>query len=665
MSGVALGLRVKSMFALVVACALAFLPAAFVGWSFLDGVRNHFGEAYARNFTELNLQKILAPVTRDLALAIRFAGSEVSREFLLEEDDPAKRALFFREAEGYRQDFSSHSYFFVSAASGNYYFNGDGQAQDDRARYVLDPSAEKDAWFFNTMADEAVYNINVNPDVELGTTRVWLNAVVTDGDRRIGLGGTGLDLGGFINAFVTTEEPGVTPIIVDESGSIQAHPDASLIAFGSTAGIRASEADGLNALVSDERGREKVRAAMALAVQSPGAVQVLQVALDGREQLLALAYAPELRWHVMTAVDLNVANVLESGWVKAVLTAVAILALLLVALSGWMVDRMVLQPLRRLRESATQIARGRYDVSLPKAGSDEIGDLSRAFGSMAEQVRKHTENLESQVRERTAELERSNQELEQINQQIRSSIDYASMIQRATLPDRQIVREFGDRHFILWRPRDVVGGDFYVFFQEGARSLIGVVDCAGHGVPGALMTMLARAAIDHAIEREGMTSPAAILRSTDDAMRGMLADFELSQAIATNMDAGLVFIDRDARILRFAGARISLCWSNGEDYGEAPGHRRAIGDRRRGEYADAELEFTQDATYYMATDGLFDQAGGERGFGFGGNRFTELLRSCAHLPMTEQAVAIEEALEQYRGALPQRDDITLLSFRLN
>lgn len=652
------------MLALVLACVLALIPAGLAAWQLLDGVRKHFGEAYARNFTQLNRQKILAPVARDLALSTRLAGSELTRQWLLDENNADNKAMFFREAEGYRQDFSSGSYFLISALSRNYYFNEAGQPNSDVPRYTLESGAGKDAWFFNTMGGTEVYNINVNPDLELGTTRVWLNVVVSDGERRIGLAGTGLDLGEFIRDFISTDEPGVTPIILDEAGDIQAHPDERLIAFGSAAGISADASRGLGELLADDSQRAAMSEAMARSVAEPDSVHILRVSLDGREQLLATTYIPELRWHVATAVDLSVAEVIDSGWVKTVLIAIALVVALLLAMSGYAVDRLVLQPLRKLRQSATEISQGRFDVSLPPAGGDEIGDLSRAFGSMADKIRRHTEDLEGEVRDRTSELEKSNREMEVAHRQIRASIDYASLIQRAILPDRKMSQALGDDHFILWRPRDVVGGDFYIFRAEGSRYFIGVVDCAGHGVPGALMTMLARAAIDHAVEQEGMSSPAAILQRTDEAMRGMLQDFALPRAIATNMDAGIVCIDREARTMRFSGAKISLYWSDGEQYGEVRGNRRALGDRRRGEYSDTELSLSPHTTCYLATDGFLDQAGGERGFGFGNTRFAELLRSTASLPMAEQAAAIDRALEQYRGEFPQRDDITILSFRL-
>ena len=131
------------------------------------------------------------------------------------------------------------------------------------------------------------------------------------------------------------------------------------------------------------------------------------------------------------------------------------------------------------------------------------------------------------------------------------------------------------------------------------------------------------------------------------------------------MDVGLAYVERGARRLRYAGARISLYWSDGREVGEIKGTRRAIGDRRVGEYADREIELRPGVTYYLATDGFLDQAGGELGYGFGNTRFARLLQEHARLPMAEQAGALDDALTRYRGGLPQRDDVTILSFRFD
>lgn len=211
----------------------------------------------------------------------------------------------------------------------------------------------------------------------------------------------------------------------------------------------------------------------------------------------------------------------------------------------------------------------------------------------------------------------------------------------------------------------MVGGDFYVYREQADGYLIGVVDCAGHGVPGALMTMLARAAIDHAIEAVGSRDPAAILDETDQAMRSMLSQEQIPQALATNMDAGLVWVDRRRGQLAFAGAKISLYASDGEEVQELKGARRAIGDKRRGDYHNIEVPLAPGWTFYLSTDGFLDQAGGEHGFGFGSRRFADMLRDHARQPLPEQAEAFVATLAEYQGEHPQRDDITILSFRFD
>ncbi|WP_281174784.1 biofilm regulation protein phosphatase SiaA [Simplicispira psychrophila] len=658
------GLRAKSMLALALACLLALLPAVLIGWQVLDGVRNYFGESYARNYTQLKRQSILAPVARELALSLRLADSVVTRQWLLDEGNPAKKALFFEEAEGYRKDFRDHAYFLVSAGSQYFYFNDNAKPFSSEPRYTLNLSQEKDAWFASTLNQtESDHNINVNHDVELQTTKVWFNVIVRSGERKIGVAGAGLDLSGFLKDFITTSDPGVTPLILTAAGAIQAHPNRQLIATN-TAVQRADLAQTLAGQLPAGVQRDALAAAMAQAVAQPGEVSSFQATLDGKAQLLALSYIPQLQWHIVTAVDLKAAQVIDQGWLRTVIAALVVVLGVLLLVFGYAVEKLVLNPVRKLQRSASAMAQGDFSVSLPPASQDELGDLSRAFGIMASQIRSNTEQLEHKVQARTLDLEEANRDMQRAHQQINDSIDYASLIQQATLPSQQLMQVLGAQQFVLWRPRDVVGGDFYVFRTEGPRYLLGVVDCAGHGVPGALMTMLARSALDHAMAHIGITAPAALLSHTDATMRAMLQHSELPRAIATSMDVGLACVDREARTLCYAGAKISLYWSDGQTVHEVKGGRRALGDRRQGNYTDTQVEILSGATYYLTTDGFLDQAGGEQGYGFGDTRFAQLLLQHARLPMEQQASALDQVLETYRGDYPQRDDITLLSFRI-
>ncbi|WP_019569914.1 biofilm regulation protein phosphatase SiaA [Thioalkalivibrio sp. ALE11] len=657
------GLRAKSVLALVLACLVALLPLSLLGWQVVDNVRGHFGEAYAVNITQLNAQNILAPVSRELALSRRLADSVLAEDWLRDEDDGELRERFFREAQRYKDDFRDGNYFLISADSRRYYTNDGDTDYSESARYTLDPDNPDDDWFFATMAQEESFNINVNPDEELEVTRVWINVLVEDDEgERLGLAGTGLDLDRFLEQFLSIPEAGVTPMILDRAGAIQAHPDPEQIAFGS-----AAREAGLDETLPRRLGGEQeeaLRGAMDRAEAAPGEVELKRVSLEEGERLLALTFVEELDWHVVSAVDLQVARVVEGPWFRLAVVALVLTLGVLMLAFAYGVDRVILRPLRQLSHSARAMADGDYAVSLPSPGRDEVGDLTRAFDSMATQIRHHTEELEDKVSQRTRELEDANRAMAATQKKINDSIDYAGLIQRALLPDSQLRNTLGQDHFVLWHPRDGVGGDFYLFRAEEGRYLIGVVDCAGHGVPGALMTMLARAAFDDAMNRRGLDSPAGLLHHADDVLREMVRQSEMPSSVATNLDAGLVLVEPREGRLRFAGARIGLYWSDGDAVEELGGGRRALCDRRKGEYEDQEVVTAPGRTWYMVTDGYLDQAGGELGFGFGNERFAELLQRHAGLPMAEQARAIEAALSEYQGEYQQRDDITVLAFRV-
>jgi serine phosphatase RsbU (regulator of sigma subunit) len=326
------------------------------------------------------------------------------------------------------------------------------------------------------------------------------------------------------------------------------------------------------------------------------------------------------------------------------------------AISSVIVSQRVIRPLRRLvREShAIAVDEGTDGSLLRVVGTDEVARLADAFNGVLHRQRQAFEQLDL-----------ANQRLRDVNKQVDDSIRYAALLQRSILPDRQLTERFGSDHFVLWQPRDTVGGDYYVFHDDGNRCLAGVADCAGHGVPGAMMTMLARAGIDRFIQQLGIDSPAAVLQATNAGMHLVLSEAQLSRALATSMDVGLVLLDFDAEVLRFAGAKISLYWSDGETVEMVKGDNRSLWDRRTGVYQDHEMPLRRGFTYYMATDGVFDQAGGDHGFGLGTERFCQWLLDHASKPLAEQHDAFTRSISDFRGEHPQRDDITMFSFRVS
>ncbi|WP_445003288.1 biofilm regulation protein phosphatase SiaA [Halomonas mongoliensis] len=658
-----LGLRGKSVVTLLLACLLALIPAGLIGWKAVDDIHRHFAQAYAENYTLLQMQRIVAPVSRELALSRRFADSVVTREWLNHREDETYRARFHEESEGFRRQLASQAYFIVDHATGAYFFNDGGLAQDAGPTYHLSPDEPGDAWYFDLMASSASYNINVNVDRTLQQAMIWINVKVMENGEALGLAGGSIDLSDFLDRFMRQAPAGLLPMVVDRQGAIQVHPDIAQIAWSSfNTPLEAEENQRLQHLVGDA-DRTEVTRALQEAVRRPGTIHHLEVDFEGRPKLLTLGYIPELQWLLVSALDTGTAQLLESRWLWTLAVALTLILGTLLLAFAYATDRLILAPLNRLKASAQAIAGGDYRSRLPTERGDEIGALSQAFSRMASQVERYTRDLEGQVRERTQALEAAHAKVATAHQQLGDSIQYASIIQRAILPDRPLNQHLSHRYGVLWKPRDTVGGDFYVFHASGRGYLLGVVDCAGHGVPGAMMTMLARALIDQAIARHGADDPAALLADIDRHGRELLPADHLPSSIATNMDLGLVWAEPDRKRLTFAGAKIDLYASDGDTLTRLKANKRAIGHRRPGEYVNQTLAMTPGASYYLCSDGFLDQAGGSHGFGFGNPRFEALIKAQASRPLAEQMRAFEAALQAYRGTLPQRDDITLLAFR--
>lgn len=367
--------------------------------------------------------------------------------------------------------------------------------------------------------------------------------------------------------------------------------------------------------------------------------------------------------------------------------ALGVLAsMLLTIMLGMRLSFRVLRPIKELAKVTDNVTHKKdYSIRVEKGRQDEIGQLIDSFNLMLteiqgrdQQLQYHRDSLESEVKQRTLELSQAIEVAEAANKtkddeiskrravhkKINDSIDYAGLIQKAILPIRQLDDYFGDHHSVIWYPRDVVGGDFYFFHYHKSDYLIGVIDCAGHGVPGALMTMFARAALDDAIRQHGIDSPAKLLEKMDAILRNRLLNVNMSRGLAVNMDAGLVFVDTREQRMVFAGAKMSLYYdTDKQTVAEVKGRGRVILSNKIGRYQDIPLPATEHMTVCITSDGILDQAGGSEGFGFGNRRFTETFRQNVRQKPAEQASKMMTAVNAYRGDHPQRDDITLLFFK--
>lgn len=654
-----MGLRWKSGLWLGGLLALLLLVALLAGRTGLDAFREHFGTAFARNHALLQAQKLVTPITRELALSQRLAELESVRAFLR---DGRNATTAFADLERFRAAFDDGSVFLIAHRSGHYHFSDRADsAAAARPSYTLDPASAKDAWYYATVRGGRPYALNVNVDDALRVTKVWFNVLVRDTDGApLGLAGTGLDLTRFLAEF-TTAEKGVTSLIVDRNGAIVAHPDPALIEYAAL--TKAAPQRTLQRLVGRDDDRAALERAFA-ALRANGGSTALEIGFDGASRIVGAARVPDLDWYVLSAVDVGAANVIDEAALLPLVLGALALIVLFAAGASMGVDRLVLRPLVALTESARRLATGDYALRLKSSRNDELGELARVFDGMAQQIDAHTRELEGRVAERTRDLEAARDRVTAAHRQIQDSIRYAGLIQNAMLPQRALAQALHDDHFALWQPRDTVGGDLYLFREDDGGFLVGVVDCAGHGVPGAFMTMIAHAAFDLAVQELGLGDPAALLARMDATVRKLLPDEAVGRHLATNMDAALCHVELATARVTFAGAHLDLFRCAAGRCERIRGGRRSLGERRRGAYANTVLTDETGATYYLTTDGLLDQAGGPAGFGFGAGRFAALLARLADLPPPAQLEALRRALHEHQGERAQRDDLAVLGFRI-
>ena len=251
--------------------------------------------------------------------------------------------------------------------------------------------------------------------------------------------------------------------------------------------------------------------------------------------------------------------------------------------------------------------------------------------------------------------------------EVQKSIRYASRIQRSTLPDENILGSIVADHFVLWEPRDVVGGDIYWWDLWGDGLLLILGDCTGHGVPGAFVTLLASGVLDRA---KGEVEPGdlpSLPQRMHQLLKIALGQHDEAGEVDDGMELGACYLDMDARHLRFSGARFNLFTGENGRIGVAKGVRKTIGYREIPDVQDypaIDINLKPGMSFYLTTDGLIDQVGGERRRSFGGKRVISLLEKIHNLPMAEQRTRIHQALNTYQGDEPRRDDVSIIGFRI-
>ncbi|HEX7492805.1 MAG TPA: SpoIIE family protein phosphatase [Bacteroidales bacterium] len=256
-------------------------------------------------------------------------------------------------------------------------------------------------------------------------------------------------------------------------------------------------------------------------------------------------------------------------------------------------------------------------------------------------------------------------ELELKDKNITDSLTYAQRIQEALLPSETYFRKHFEESFILFKPKNIVSGDFYWIGEKGDKVFVVAADCTGHGVPGALMSMIGLKIIEKTINEDNIEIPSKILAIMN---RGLEKTFSREKNIGTiirdGMDIGLCVIDRKRRKVDYSGAFLPLYLIRDGSLVEIMADKVIIGMNPEGiPYTDHEIDLMEEDIFYLFSDGYVDQFGGADNKKFMYRRFRYLLLTIHQFPVNDQKAILDENIKKWMGVNEQVDDMMVIGFR--
>ncbi|GEM_PF-3509538 len=279
------------------------------------------------------------------------------------------------------------------------------------------------------------------------------------------------------------------------------------------------------------------------------------------------------------------------------------------------------------------------------------------------------QNREKELQHKNTEIQAKNTAIQKQNQSITDSIRAAQVIQDALLPFQSTLDELFKDHFLLYLPQSIVSGDFFWVSRIENKTFVAVIDCTGHGVPGAFMSMIGQAYLNKIINENHIYEPHHILENFHENVWVNLKQDEIKEHTAYGMDVCMTVIEKDTKDnikLYFAGAKRPLFYIHKERLHEIRGTRRSIGGRPKKKFTPFkthEILLNAGDVIYLTTDGYVDNGNPKRQ-NFGSQQLIKLLQANYAKPLTVQGEILLQALKEHQQDAEQRDDITVLGVRI-
>lgn len=360
--------------------------------------------------------------------------------------------------------------------------------------------------------------------------------------------------------------------------------------------------------------------------------------------------------------------------------------LISIAFASMFISRKITKPIKELTHRAEELAEGNLNVEIDPRGGDEIGTLSKSFIHMQRSLQDLIQNLEDKVAVRTQELQQQKETIEEKNREIVDSINYALRLQQAIMPTSRKIKQAFPDSFVYYRPKDIISGDFYWMHVQRGQIMISAIDCTGHGVPGAMVSVVGANGLNRCVKEFKLTQPASILdklselvqesfQAGDDQVKdGMDAALVSVQKIKPNSKLAEEYADhidlennKRQYLLQYSGAHNPL-WiirKGSDEIEEYKASKQPIGHFEFAKpFENHEIVMNEGDSFYIFSDGYVDQFGGPRGKKFKYKSLKKLLLEHKDKKMLDILDVLDQVFEDWKGDMEQLDDVCVIGARL-
>jgi serine phosphatase RsbU (regulator of sigma subunit) len=551
--------------------------------------------------------KIDGRISRAVETSYIFARDLLNIEWVRGgEKDEQIGKIVLKKLEDIANFYDYSNLFLVSVKTNRYYFreNSTDKATDNNY-VILSENNPADKWFYDTLTAKKEMSFNVNYDRAMDDSFLFINTLMGNSNSPIGICGVGLslkDIAKEFNRFKVGQQSSLW--LIDEKGIIQLSDTRSDI------GKKYEE-------FLPKEVLKDIGATNGVTQE----IKVLQY-LDKDNEIIDYAYhkLASCDWILFYKIPRSESiSLISSLKINMILTVT--LVLIFFMLLFYIISKKIANPYK--------------------------------------QTMLMNMELERKINTRTQELKES-------NEKIMDSIQYAKRLQETILPSEQQLEDNFKDNFVIWRPKDIVGGDFFWLREFEEVTVLAIGDCTGHGVPGALMTMTVNAILHNIVTNVNRENPSIILKELHIQLRQTLNKTTNSQVVDDGLDIA-IFCIKDKTNLLYSGANIELYIKNRKEVKLFKHQSKGVGYsyiEMKETLAYQNIEIQEGDIFIACTDGFIHQNGGQKNYPFGKKRLYNLIQECEYIELSEIKAQFEDTLKVYMNNEEQRDDITMIGFKI-